>query len=277
MRLTYPLMSLALAIGFMSSGATGNAPSVPKSGIPGTYYFGDGLGVNCSLSLTSKGRFRFGWSGCLGEYDRNEGTWSLDGDIVVLKPKKPNQREGFQGMGVRFVPVTWGKRWYLVEESDMPGFAASARKKGTENKDLELMGSGSDYVKRDANFKLPAKSGVPLLPHRYMHFYQHGPITAAVKRVNSNGTVDLRGSFGGRLQPGMLMAVEAFENIDLKVLTVTGDFATAQPRYVWNSAVKIKVGDKFTTGDGYTQPHGAGYRVFPTLGSIPKEKASSRK
>jgi hypothetical protein len=45
-----------------------------ESELPGQYYLGDGLGVNCSLELHPDHRFRFVWRGCLGMYDRNQGT-----------------------------------------------------------------------------------------------------------------------------------------------------------------------------------------------------------
>src|SRR5260370_28445512 len=47
--------------------------------LTGKYYFGDGLGVICSLELSGNHRFDFRWHGCLGEYDRNQGAWALDG------------------------------------------------------------------------------------------------------------------------------------------------------------------------------------------------------
>src|SRR5262245_3676514 len=41
------------------------ADSVALNDIAGDYYFGDGLGVNCSLSVTAEGKFTFQWDGCL--------------------------------------------------------------------------------------------------------------------------------------------------------------------------------------------------------------------
>src|SRR5437867_3612562 len=94
--------------------------------LPGRYYFGDGLGVNCTLELDPGGRFSFSWHGCEGEYDRNEGTWSRDGDLLELHPERPYRQQGFRGMDVRFVPVKWGPRILLVDEHCMPGFCAAA-------------------------------------------------------------------------------------------------------------------------------------------------------
>lgn len=40
----------------------------------GSYYYGDGLGVNVELTLAPKSGFAFTWHGCLGLYDMNYGN-----------------------------------------------------------------------------------------------------------------------------------------------------------------------------------------------------------
>src|SRR5579872_1531294 len=40
----------------------------------GSYYYGDGLGVNVSLVLAPQNGFVFDWTGCLGLYDLNYGN-----------------------------------------------------------------------------------------------------------------------------------------------------------------------------------------------------------
>src|SRR5689334_20615072 len=51
----------------------------------GRFYFGDGLGKNCSLQIYENHRFDFAWHGCEGEYDRNYGSWSLIRDVVEMQ------------------------------------------------------------------------------------------------------------------------------------------------------------------------------------------------
>ena len=58
------------------------ADSVALKDIAGDYYFGDGLGVNCSLTVTAKGKFTFQWNGCLGTYDKNEGSASIQDGML---------------------------------------------------------------------------------------------------------------------------------------------------------------------------------------------------
>lgn len=132
------------------------------SELPGRYYLGDGLGVNCRLSLEVNGRFSFCWTGCLGEYDRNEGSWTLEGDRLLMKPEKPNRREGFEGMNLRFMPVKWHDRVLLIDENEMPGFCASARGRTVSN---EEYAQGTDYVRVDKVLASVRPGGVkPLIP-----------------------------------------------------------------------------------------------------------------
>ena len=53
-----------------------------EAALVGSYYRGDGLGLNLMLSLLPDGSFRCQWSGCMGDYGSCSGTWSLDGERV---------------------------------------------------------------------------------------------------------------------------------------------------------------------------------------------------
>lgn len=228
--------------------------------LPGRYYLGDGLGVNCTLTLQANGRFEFKWTGCLGEYDQNAGKWTLDGDVMVLTPERPNKRNGFRGMGVRFVPVRWGGRTYLVDEHEMPGFCAAASGETLPRADdlhgldyLKLVGSGSS---------VPPVDGTPLIPERYREFYEKGPVTARVERVLPDGKVTLNRGSADRVRQGMLMTLDAFGRIDLEVLSVTEHASVAQPIYFWNSDRKVEPGAAFTSGSYRHRPRGTGYQRF---------------
>jgi hypothetical protein len=93
-----------------------------QADLVGKYYFGDGLGVNCSLTLDSIGRFSFQWHGCVGEYDRNLGPARLQGGLLTLEPKNPNVREGFRGTATSFLPIRWSARFYLVPKDEILDF-----------------------------------------------------------------------------------------------------------------------------------------------------------
>lgn len=56
----------------------------------GGYYFGDGLGINQSLTLRPDGTFHCDWSGCLGDYGSSTGTWAVDGDTLFMSTATAN-------------------------------------------------------------------------------------------------------------------------------------------------------------------------------------------
>ena len=112
MSLSRLAMIPALAVGLVPSGeeppVAVDRPGGPVAAVAGDYYFGDGLGVNCSLKVEPGGRFSFGWRGCLGVYDQNTGQAKVEVGHLILKPEKPNVREGFRGTATDLIPVRWG-------------------------------------------------------------------------------------------------------------------------------------------------------------------------
>lgn len=88
----------------------------------GLYYEGDGRGENVSLMLAPTTGYLFEWHGCMGLYDRNFGRVAVKKGNLHLSFTFPNVREGFQGIADEFVPVSWGKRMYLIPADDMVGF-----------------------------------------------------------------------------------------------------------------------------------------------------------
>ena len=136
-------------------------PWMDEKALEGAYYFGDGLGVNCLLELKENRRFSFRWTGCVGVYDRNTGRWEWEGQVMVFKPEHKNATEGFSGMNVRFIPVAWGQRVYLVDEYELPGFCAGIKR--LTSRDLH----GLDFVKVGKSRELSPLSGEPRVPARY--------------------------------------------------------------------------------------------------------------
>lgn len=250
------IAALGILGAFMAVAACSNVQSQPSLLFPsreitGEYYLGDGLGVNCSLTLV-EGRFNFKWTGCLGVYDSNTGTWVLQGDIVLLKPEKPNKCEGFKGMNLRFIPVKWGQRHYLIDENEMPGFCAAIRRM-----QLPHM-RGQDYVKLDGG-KLPPGGGDLAIPERYRKYYESGAITGVVASVKADGLVVLNVGTQQTVRPGLLLAARGHKRIDLEVVSVSGEEVTAKTFYFWNSDRLVAPADVFTTGDYFCRPRGTGH------------------
>ena len=102
---------------------------VPAEKVYGKYYRGDGLGVNHYLELAMNGRFIFRWHGCLGEYDKNEGAFKMEGNKLVLLPELPNIQKGFQGTPTQFIVRQAGEDVFLVEKRDMKRFRKDLKEK----------------------------------------------------------------------------------------------------------------------------------------------------
>ena len=135
-------------------------------GISGSYYYGNGLGTNCSLVVKSEGRFSFVWRGCLGLYGRNQGGAKVVKDHLILTPEQPNESEGFGGTPTDFIPIRWGDRLYLVPKDAGKGFC-DAVNRGWEP------GSGSHgnfYLRRGDDGK--KVTGLPKVPNEWESLLQ---------------------------------------------------------------------------------------------------------
>ncbi|GJM18958.1 MAG: hypothetical protein DHS20C14_11710 [Phycisphaeraceae bacterium] len=104
----------------------------------GTYYVGDGLGMNVSLNLSPSEGIVYTWYGCLGLYDGNEGevtgTFDTDADgepeglTVRWEHRRASYRPGRGYDSRRLFFVRWGPedaeitRRYLVPEAQMDDF-----------------------------------------------------------------------------------------------------------------------------------------------------------
>jgi hypothetical protein len=56
------------------------------SSLAGNYYRGDGTGYNIYLNLELAGTYKAEWHGCLGIYGKAEGSWSVNGKRITLRP-----------------------------------------------------------------------------------------------------------------------------------------------------------------------------------------------
>ena len=235
------------------------APKFRPKDVAGQYFLGDGLGLNCSLLLTRDGRFKYVWTGCLGEYGRAKGTWKLEGDVVLtsiqplrqtsVPPTQLPQTHQLARLGRRLVPVPWGKSMYLVDENEVPAFAASARK--------PLKAYGAELI-FSSDYKRPiptSGSKEPLLPARFEDFFRNGPAVTRVTGRRSDGTVVLEGGSTHRLYPGLFITSPGWgDNAEVEVLYVTGSKAVGQPYRLGKNAKPIKIGTGLWTGDEFSRP-----------------------
>jgi len=212
---------------------TATIPRFTPKDVAGTYYFGDGLGVNCDLVLEASSKFSFRWTGCLGEYDRNSGNYDLTDEMLTVHPTSPNRRDGFRGMAERFFPIRWGTRIYLIADEQMLGFVDKIRRGWRGD---EILGrSGFYFLRRDAQpFDKPIgevkmKPEMPSLYHQYLS----KQFVAKVIRRTSSSEFELdQGSADGLVAGTMLHSFLVGSGWNwLHVERTTDHSATARP---WN-------------------------------------------
>lgn len=206
------------------------------------YYFGDGLGVSCNLRLASNGVFTFRWTGCLGTYDENEGTYQFDNNRVVLYPFYPNVRQGFQGTPTSFLNVKWGGRSYLIPEEKMVDFCNGINQGREPRRRIQ----GFFYLRKGDEAK--PVTGPPSLPAPWREYMLAKPARGSVLAVDSKGIATVSVGRRDGLKPGMVLTATSTRGLwaDLQVVSVEEERAQATSRYDFEEE-KAKVGDKVST------------------------------
>lgn len=171
MRTLFSLIGIMAVAGGCAT-ADNDSPGLKE--VAGDYYFGDGLGVNCTLKLTAAGKFSFQWRGCLGIYDENQGAFAVSNGVLKITPKKSNVREGFRGTPTDFFPISWGSRLYLVPTNDIVKFCSDV------NQGLEPRRGawGLYYLRRDDRDK--AVSGLPAVPELWANYLLDQPVKGTI-------------------------------------------------------------------------------------------------
>lgn len=188
-----------LCILAVARGGLAAADSVALKDVAGDYYFGDGTGVNCTLKLSTRGKFSFQWRGCLGTYDENEGNFTITKGVLNITPKKPNIQEGFRGTPTKFFPVTWGTRMYLIPTDDIIEFCSDVNQ-GREPRGWSW---GQYYLQRN-DWDKPV-TGRPAVPAQWAKFFLSKPVTGKITELigNQEAWLDV-GAEDGILQ-GMIL------------------------------------------------------------------------
>jgi len=232
---------------------------VKPQAIVGVYYEGDGIGMNHLLTLNADGRFTFSAQTDTGGREERMGTWKLEGELLVLKPTKGNDRYPWKEDQSKFVPIVWNKAVDLVAENEMPGFLAALRENdpfpghevGNITDDIHSL----HYRKLDASKKKDIRrAGVPSFPARFKDFYLRGAVVARVSGIEPDGTVRLMSKMLARLRPGMMLALGEWNSVDVLVTAVSAKEATGQAMYYEHSKRALRPGDKVSTGDLWISP-----------------------
>lgn len=199
--------------------------------ISGSYYFGDGLGVNCTLVLKPEGEFSFIWRGCCGVYDQNNGKAELKGDRLLLSPKNDNKRGGFRGTPEKFLVVHWGDRIYLVADEDRGSFGildfCNAINQGDEPRKQR---HGLGFYLRDKDWDKDAP-GLPDLPKEWRDYLLKQPLRGKIVQVDRKQTATVNLGSKDGLKVGMELSAQGEHWCQLEVTGIEDASCTVKHKY----------------------------------------------
>lgn len=146
----------------------------------GSYYYGDGLGVNVHLSLAPTSGFEFTLTGCLGLYDLNYGNVIEKDGRITFVFAHPNDRKGFDVFATQLVPLVWGERHYLIPADGFIRFA-NAVNAGFEPSESR----SARFLLRDGD-ELKSAVGLPNIPAPFSEYILKQPIQAAISSIKGS-------------------------------------------------------------------------------------------
>ena len=248
------LLLLVFGWGGISISLSRPLPSLPLPSVEagvGSYYRGDGLGVNHSLEITADGKFRFRWEGCLGSYAETGGEATRHGAEIFLKTLWHGRLRAWDANRGSYLPIRWGGRHYLIPAKDKLSWFNEINL-GREPRDDA---HGMHYLRQD-DWQIPV-SGLPEVSSEDRQFLLAEPIGGTILRLaEGGGTVEIVTDRGPAPFPGMLLVAaggdEAGSPCELKVVSVTDRTAVAD------------MGEA-----GYCTTLHAGDRVFSRLADLP--------
>ena len=168
--------------------------------IAGEYYFGDGLGLNCSLTLTKQGDFVIKSSGCVSHLEYG-GRANLKGGVLSLTPNESNVPEQGRDVETEFFPVSWGTRMYLIPTKRNIEFCNDVNA-GFEPRHMPY----GCYFLRDDDWKSTV-AGLPTVHEPWNKYLLSKPVSGKITELieRQEAWVDL-GTDHGILQGMMLHA-----------------------------------------------------------------------
>ncbi|MFL6259105.1 MAG: hypothetical protein ACJ76Y_05280 [Thermoanaerobaculia bacterium] len=234
---------LAVLLGTVPLVLGGPAQTGPLAEVAGSYYRGDGLGVNQSLMIEPGGSYGFSWRGCLGTYASSTGQATLrDGELVLTASSR--NKESRKAAEESYLPVRWGGRLYLIEKEAMMGFINEVNL-GTEPRNDAY---GLVYLRQE-DWKV-AVSDPPDLPPSYQQYLLKKPAEGAVlRKIEASGAFKVDFGLQSGLAPGMALVAEGEEAesfCELEVVSAAETTLIAKP--LMSTCGFLRPGNPVTTG-----------------------------
>ena len=197
------------------------AVTLSSAQVAGTYYQGDGLGMNWRLALRKDGSFAFKWQGCVGVYDSKSGRWALEEGSVRLHVEKQQEDAMSPSIPLILQPIPWGSRMYLLDPNAIRDFA-DAINDGTEHRSE---GHGLTLL-RSEDWRI-AVDGLPSIPASFSSLVLRAPIRGSVTRLLPNGRVRINRGAKHDVRVGLVFHYQGPDFIAYRVTSVSPTTAEA--------------------------------------------------
>lgn len=115
-KFTFLLLVLLLGLAGCAMDATVRSATAE---LPGTYYSGDGLGLNVTVVLKPDGTYVSDWWGCLGGYDQSSGTWTARAERIIFSPADENDPRA--GYLTQATTIQYAGRLGFARDQDVNG------------------------------------------------------------------------------------------------------------------------------------------------------------
>jgi|GEM_PF-5820322 len=193
MRSTALVFRFLTVWGLIAPAAFGADP-VKEGGNPepfaGMYYFGDGKGWKCSLTLSAGNQFSYTRDGCCGVISESQGKFEVKNNTVIFNPDKTPMWLGLPSKPEVWHLVRWGDRKYLIAQSQLIDFCMDMNH-GVEPRKYKNF--GAHYYLRMGDWDKPV-TGRPQLPKEFEK--QFGPNPMEGKIVEMSGKNEAWVDFG---------------------------------------------------------------------------------
>ena len=166
--------------------------------VEGTYYLGRS-GMRACLHIDSDGRYWLDWSGCPPYDEKCQGTVRMVQGWLTLTPVKRQIPESLRKTPTRFLPVTWGRRTYLLSDDEIPEFCNSVNLKSEPRSRPD-----GEFYLRAGDWNEPVENA-PTFPPEWAAYLLTKPVTAELIEMVDARTGKLNVGEQAGIRPGMIL------------------------------------------------------------------------
>lgn len=190
------VLSLFLLIGLGCALHSGTRPALD---LEGTYQSSGGLGCVVTLELKGDSTFTYRMDSDVGNMETARGSVELVKDRVCFLPASESSLMKDSLLSGPWVPIRWGKRFYLIPEKRMLSFVNSVND-GSEPRSSAI----GEFPLRGKDFRRRVV-GAPLLPDEWREYLLPTPLQGSLTHILDDKAAEVNLGRKDGLRPGMIL------------------------------------------------------------------------